>query len=104
VEPRADADLFNIMKSQTKVMLGNMKATPSFAFQEALTKALTQDHPRARTPTPEMIDTMDLTKSLAFYKDRFSDASDFTFVFVGRLDPNTVKPLVEKYLASLPST
>jgi zinc protease len=42
-------------------------------------------------------------KALAFYKDRFADASDFTFVFVGNVDTLTLKPLVEKYLASLPS-
>jgi zinc protease len=104
VEPRADPDFFNVMKTQTKTMLGSMKAQPMFAFQEAIGKALTQDHPRQRTPTPEMLDTMDLDKSFAFYKDRFADASDFTFVFVGTLDPKTVRPLVEKYLASLPST
>jgi zinc protease len=46
---------------------------------------------------------MDLQKSMAFYKDRFADASDFTFVFVGSFDLATMKPLVERYLASLPS-
>ena len=43
--------------------------------------------------TPEMVDQMNLDKSLAFYKDRFSDASDFTFVFVGSFDLDTMKPL-----------
>ena len=46
---------------------------------------------------------MSLAKSLAFYKDRFADASDFTFVFVGSFDAPTIKPLVERYLASLPA-
>ena len=46
---------------------------------------------------------MNLDKSLAFYKDRFADASDFTFVFVGSFDLPTIKPLVERYLGSLPS-
>ena len=46
---------------------------------------------------------MNLDKSLAFYKDRFADASDFTFVFVGSFDLPTIKPLVERYLASLPA-
>ena len=41
---------------------------------------------------------MNLDKSLAFYKDRFADASDFTFVFVGSFDLPTMKPLVERYL------
>ena len=42
-------------------------------------------------------------KALAFYKQRFADASDFTFSFVGNVDTLTLKPLVEKYLATLPS-
>ena len=46
---------------------------------------------------------MNLDKSLAFYKDRFADASDFTFVFVGSFDLATMKPLVERYLGSLPA-
>ena len=54
--------------------------------------------------TPEMVDEMNLDKSLAFYKDRFSDASDFTFVFVGSFDLPTMKPLVERYLGGLPAT
>ena len=44
-----------------------------------------------------------LNKSLAFYKERFADASDFTFVFVGSFDLPTIKPLVERYLGSLPA-
>jgi zinc protease len=46
---------------------------------------------------------MNLDKSLAFYKDRFADASDFTFVFVGSFDLAAMKPLVERYLGSLPA-
>jgi zinc protease len=46
---------------------------------------------------------MNLDKSLAFYKDRFADASDFVFVFVGSFDLETMKPLVQRYLGSLPA-
>ena len=53
--------------------------------------------------TAARVDQMNLDKSLAFYKDRFADASDFTFVFVGSFDLATMKPLVERYLASLPA-
>ena len=103
-EPRMDRDVFTVMRDQTKMMLGNMRSTPNFLFQEALNEALTQNHPRERTPTAEMIDKMDPDKALAFYKDRFADASDFTFVFVGSFDPAALQPLAERYLASLPST
>jgi zinc protease len=53
--------------------------------------------------TPEMVDEMDLQKSFAFYKDRFADASDFTFVFAGSFDLSAIKPLVAQYLGALPS-
>jgi zinc protease len=49
------------------------------------------------------VDQWNLDKSLAFYKDRFADASDFTFFFVGSFDEATMKPLVERYLGALPS-
>jgi zinc protease len=103
-QPRADPTIFGVMTTRTKAALANQKATPEFAFNETLTSTLTQNHPRARLMTPEMVDEMNLDKSLAFYKDRFSDASDFTFVFVGSFDLPTMKPLVERYLGGLPST
>src|SRR3989338_885034 len=78
-------------------------ANPAFVFSETLTSALRQGHLRARRPTAEQLDQWNLDKSVAFYKDRFADASDFTFVFVGSFDLATMKPLVERYLGSLPS-
>jgi zinc protease len=54
--------------------------------------------------TAETVAALDLEKSLAFYKECFADAGDFTFVFTGSLDEAALKPLVERYLASLPST
>ena len=60
---------------------------PEFAFSEALHDGAVRRTIRARRPmTPETVDEMNLDKSLAFYKDRFADASDFTFVFVGSFD------------------
>lgn len=101
--PRADAVQFDALKSRLRPMLANQQSLPDAAFRAALTSALTQDSPRARPLTPASIDQMNLERSLAFYKNRFADASDFTFVFVGSLDLQAMKPLVETYLASLPS-
>jgi zinc protease len=77
---------------------------PDTVFDEALDAALSQNHLRAQPLTPARLTQMNLDKSLTFYKDRFADASDFTFVFVGNIDTLTLKPLVEKYLGGLPST
>lgn len=101
--PRADAEQFAVLTSQLRILAANREAQPEAAFQAALAAALTQDHVRARPLTPALVDRMNLNKSLAFYKDRFADASDFTFVFVGSFDLPTIKPLVERYVATLPS-
>jgi zinc protease len=102
--PRADAQIFQVLTQQNRMLLANQMNTPGYAFSRALTSALTQDHPRARSLTLEDIDRMDLDASMAFYKDRFADAGDFTFIFAGSFEPGAMKPLVERYLASLPAT
>ena len=101
--PRADAEQFEAMKARLLPQLENRSARPEVAFSDALVAALTQNHPRARPLTPASISQMSLDRSMAFYKSRFADASDFTFVFVGSFQVDAIKPLVERYLASLPS-
>ena len=103
VQPRADPDAFRAMVAQLSAALANREAQPDAAFDDALTGALTQNHLRTKPLNAELVKQMNLDKSLAFYKSRFADASDFTFVFVGSFDLPTIKPLVEQYLASLPT-
>jgi zinc protease len=102
--PRADPAAFAAQTSQMKTLLANATASPNYAFNEVYNSVLYQNHVRRRPTTPATVDQMNLDKSMAFYKERFSDASGFTFVFVGSFEPATLKPLVEKYLGSLPST
>ena len=74
------------MTGQLTAALANREAQPDAAFEDALNAAVTQNHLRARPMSPALVAQMNLDKSLAFYKDRFADASDFTFVFVGSFD------------------
>ena len=102
--PRADPQIFQVITQQSRMLLANQMNTPAYAFGTALSSALSQDHPRARPLAVEDIDRMDLQASLAFYKDRFADAGDFTFIVAGSFDLDTMRPLVERYVASLPAT
>ena len=102
-QPRADPEAFRAATGQLTAALANRQALPEAAFEDALTAAVSQNHLRARPLTSDSIPQMNLDKSMAFYKDRYADASDFTFVFVGSFDLPTIKPLVERYLGSLPS-
>jgi zinc protease len=102
-QPRRDETAFASQTAQMKSLLANQSASPDYALASTLASAMYQNHLRRRPPTPEVVDEWNLDKSLAFYKDRFADASDFTFVFVGSFDLATMKPLVERYLGTLPS-
>jgi zinc protease len=103
-QPRSDPAMFGVITGQMKTILANRKNTPDYAFGEALSQIMSQGHIRGRSMSPELIEEMNLEKSMAFYKERMADASGFTFVFAGSFDLATIKPLVERYLASLPST
>lgn len=104
MKPRADTDAFAVLSNQARIALANQTAAPGYAFAEALNTIMGGNHPRRQMPKAADVDKWNLDKSLAFYKERFADASGFTFVFVGSFDVDAMKPLVERYVASLPST
>ncbi len=101
-EPRADETVFDLIRERMTVGLANRDVSPEAAFQETVQRTLTQDHPRRQPLTVDLLDEMDLEKSYLFYVDRFGDVSDFTFVIVGNVDLGELRPMVERYLASLP--
>ncbi len=103
-EPRADEAFFGLFQTQMRTVLANRDADPGAALTDAFNRILYQDHPRRQPPSVEMIDETDLARSMAFYEDRFADADDYTFVFVGNMDLDVMRPLVETYIGGLPVT
>ncbi|MBI4500633.1 MAG: insulinase family protein [Gemmatimonadetes bacterium] len=101
--PRRDSSAFLAMQQQIDAMLQDRALSPSAAYQDTLQVTLAQHHFRARPMTAEVFRQMSLDRSLAFYRDRFADASDFIFFFVGSFNPDSLKPLVQTWLGSLPS-
>lgn len=102
--PRMDQDAFTSYKTRTKASLANQEANPTIALVDTLRKALYNGHPRVVRLKSDMVDKIDYNKIMDMYKDRFKDASDFTFILVGNVDIEKAKPFIETYLASLPVT
>lgn len=100
--PRADSSAFVAFQDRIRGMLQNRDLSPQAAFNDTVQVTMSQNHFRSRPISMDMLDEMDLQRSLEIYKDRFADASDFTFVFVGNFEPENLRPLVETYLGSLP--
>ncbi|MGL5272166.1 MAG: M16 family metallopeptidase, partial [Phocaeicola sp.] len=81
----------------------NQESNPNVAFSDSLYKAMYNDHPRMVRMKTELIDKIDYAKVMEIYKDRFKDASDFTFILVGNITASEAAPLIETYLGGLPA-
>lgn len=103
-QPRLDTSLVNTFIGRYKGVLANRSASPEAAFSDTLQVTLAQHALREQPVSAATLDRIDPAKSFAFYKERFSDASGFTFVFVGNFKTDSLKPLIAKWLGALPST
>jgi zinc protease len=103
--PRKDPAAFESYKTRQKQFFANLPANPQIYFSSEFQKLMTLNNPRAGgLPKPEDFDKINLDRAIDFYKERFSNAGNFTFFFIGSFDEEKIKPLLEKYLGSLPAT
>ena len=101
--PRKDSTAFRSFVTRQKQLYSNLAASPQIYFSAEFQKTMTQNHPRAGgLPKPEDFDKIDLDRSIQIYRERFANAGDFTFFLVGAFDEETIYPLIEKYIGSLP--
>lgn len=104
--PRKDEGLFTAWRDKQKAAMQFAMADPQTSFIDTVFGAMYNRNPLApiAIPKPEDFDKVKLDEALSIYKDLTGDASDFTFIFTGSFDPEKIKPLLETYLGSLPST
>lgn len=101
--PRMDQDAFASYKERKMVMLKNQDKDPMKAFSDSLRSTVYGKHPRVASLTPEMLESINYNRVMDIYKDRFKDANNFNFTFVGNINPDSVKPYILQYLGSLPA-
>jgi zinc protease len=99
---RLDTSAFAAFRANAASTLASRGASPEAVFADTIQVTMSQGDFRARPMTPAVFAEAVPEKSIAFFRERFADAGDFTFVFVGNVDTVALKPLVERYLASLP--
>jgi zinc protease len=102
-DARRDSAAYASLKSRFAAVLENQSRDPESAYNDTLQVTLGQYHFRARPITTAVLNEVDMERALAIYRERFANAGDFTFVFVGNFSPDSIKPLVEQYIGSLPA-
>ena len=102
---RRDQEAFNAYISQQTNQYKFMRANPQVIFYDTLYKLATSNSPRTVViPTDKQIQSLEAEKIYAMYDRLFGTANGFTFVFVGNINNENFKPLLAKYLGSLPTT
>lgn len=104
--PRFEQSDLNVVTNQWKSMLPNIVKTPNYIFGKTVTDKVSGGDPRAMVdlPSMELLEMVTLADMEAMYKAQFANANGMKFVFTGNFEMAKLKPLVEKYIASLPST
>jgi zinc protease len=101
---RKDESLFNAFVNQSQDWAKNDIANPESVFYDLVQRTVYGDHPRLPLMAkPEDFSHIDLERAMAIYHERFSSAKDLTIIIVGSFEPGKIKPLIETYLASLPT-
>ncbi len=101
--PRADSTALAMLQNQYRAALANRSSDPIAVFQDTLQAALYGNHPRYRVATVEMVDSLAVEDAFRIYRNRFADLGDFTFVFAGSFDPDSLRMFARQYLGTLPS-
>lgn len=99
-------EAFNAYKTKQSAMLDNMLSNPQFYFSSEYAKFVNQKNPRFIGIIPMEKDwaATDYKKAYDVYKEKFANAGNFHFYFVGNIDEATFKNEVLQYIASLPTT
>ena len=102
--PRKDSVAFQGMMNRTLSMLKNRTASSKVVYNDSLSATLYDHNVRMAPVTKEMAAKADYNRILEIYRERFSDASNFKTVFIGKIDMAQLRPLLCQYLATLPAT
>ena len=103
-ESTIDADAFKRFKAQSAEELKNRMLNPMNTFYDRYAEILYGDHLRRRPPSFEQLESIDLNTSQTFLSKTIGDWAGTNFVIVGKFKPETIKPLVEKWLGGLPTS
>jgi zinc protease len=103
VAPRFDDVAVDLEKTARLEDLRNRSSSPEAVFWDTWSEIVYQGNHRYTNWKPDELSAVSRAAAAAAWQDRFGDAGDFTFVFAGSASPEELRPLVARYLASLPT-
>lgn len=103
-KPQLDEAAVSGMLRNTKIEMEKRYDVPANILMDSANAFLNGNHWRTKPMTTARLDAIVPARAVEIFKERFADASGFTFVITGDFTPDAIKPLVEQYIASLPAS
>jgi len=101
-DPRFDPEEYETGIQQIKAVLPNLVNTPDFKFQQFVSEKLYGGNERVVVINDEVLEAANLETIERVYRQLFKNAAGATLTIVGNVDLETLKPMVEKYVGSIP--
>jgi zinc protease len=99
-----DKDEMEGLRSAGKQQMGMLKNNPTFKFRDELTKFKFNNSKRVNgLPNAEEMEQLNFTDVENLYHKLVGNLNGLTLVFVGNVEDDNLKPLLEKYIASIPT-
>jgi len=103
MKPRFDKDEFEVALNQLRSVLPNIKKMPNFEFSRHISLAQKETNPRVFFINEDILAKASLETYKRVYSNvLFNDAAGAILYVVGNVNLETLKPMVEKYVGSLP--
>ncbi len=102
--PRKDNKAFAVFKQSLQTVYANKQTDPNAAFGDTISAVISNHNPRVVSMNLATLEKVMQNKAYKIYKERFANPADFTFVFIGNINPDSIKPLVETYLGGMKTT
>ena len=101
--PRRDEEAYETFMALMRNQLANRDKNPKTAFSDSIQMMSSNHSDRSPIFNLELLDRVNLDKALEIYQARFANPADFTFVFVGNINPNDpqVQELICQWLGGL---
>ena len=101
--PRFSEDDFKATMSQYISYVENLKTNPDFKASSEQLKSLYNNHYRRQQISTEVLNSIKYERLEPIYRSLTANAADYTVYIVGNVNLETLQPMVEKYIGSLPT-
>lgn len=100
--PRVDKEAFEAYKEKKLNMIATMQSNPMASVSDSIMSILYPGDRLYQSLSADEVKSVDYERVMQLYRSRMTNAKDFKFFLVGNIDADVLRPLVERYIASLP--